>query len=262
MRANRIKEIWQQGGAVVNGWLSIPNAFSAELMAHQGWDSLVVDMQHGVVDYQAGVNMLTAISTTNTVPLVRVPWLDPGILMKSLDAGAYGVICPMISTREQAEALVSATHYPPLGSRSFGPIRALLYAGADYPKHANDTIITFAMIETKEALDNLDDILSVEGLDAIYVGPSDLSNALGCTPKLDQEEKPVVEAIDLIINRAKAHGVRAGIHNMTPEYALKMIDKGYQFVTIASESRLMVGACQEVLAKMRDGKKVDDGGVY
>ena len=119
--------------------------------------------------------MLQAISTTDTVPVVRVPWLEPGILMKTLDAGAYGVICPMVNTREDAQKLVAWTHYAPRGTRSFGPVRALLYGGADYPQHANDTIVTFAMIETAQALDNLDEILSVEGLDAVYIGPSDLS---------------------------------------------------------------------------------------
>jgi 4-hydroxy-2-oxoheptanedioate aldolase len=141
MRENRIRSLWSQGEAAVNGWLAIPSAFSAETMAHAGWDSLTIDMQHGVIDYQAAVNMLTAISTTPTVPIVRVPWLDPGIIMKMLDAGAYGVICPMVNTREDAEKLVAATHYPPRGTRSFGPIRALLYAGADYARHANDTVI-------------------------------------------------------------------------------------------------------------------------
>eukprot|EP01136_Pigoraptor_vietnamica_P001471 Opistho-1_new@28150 len=109
MRSNRLREIWAGGGAVVNGWLAIPNSFSAETMAHQGWDSLTIDLQHGVVDYQAMIPMLQAISTTDTVPVVRVPWLEPGILMKTLDAGAYGVICPMVNTREDAQKLVAYT---------------------------------------------------------------------------------------------------------------------------------------------------------
>ncbi len=261
MRENRIRTIWKNGGAVVNGWLAIPSAFSAETMAHQGWDSLTIDMQHGVVDYQTAVNMFTAISTTAAAPMARVPWLDPGIIMKVLDAGAYAIICPMVNTREDAEKLVAATHYPPRGNRSFGPIRALLYAGGDYPTHANDTVVAFAMIETRQALDNLDDILSVEGLDAVYIGPADLSLALGCTPKFDQDEAPVVEAIDHILARAKAHGVVAGIHNGTPEYALKMIHKGFQFVTIASDARLMAAGAQQTLAKMR-GKGASAGGGY
>lgn len=222
-------------------------------MAHQGWDSLTIDIQHGVVDYQAAVNMLTAISTTDTVPMVRVPWLDPGILMKALDAGAYAVICPMINTAEDAEKLVAATHYPPRGTRSFGPIRALLYGGADYPEHANDTIVAFAMIETRQGLDNLEEILKVPGLDAIYIGPSDLSLALGCKPTFDDVDKPAAEAIDYILAKAKEHGVIAGIHNGTPEFALQRIAKGFQFVTIASDARLMAAGSQQVLGKMRNG---------
>ena len=251
MRENNIRRIWKSGGAVVNGWCAIPSSFSAETMAHQGWDSLTVDLQHGVVDYQTAVTMLQAISTTATMPFVRVPWLEPGIVGKVLDAGAYGVICPMINTRADAERLVGACRYPPKGYRSFGPIRALLYGGADYPKHANDTVIVFAMIETREALNNLDEILTVPGLDAIYVGPADLSNSLGCTPKFDQDEKPVLDAIDVIVTKAKKHGVVAGIHNGTPEYAQKMIDKGFRFVTIASDARLMAAKAQEVIGKMR-----------
>ena len=253
MRENRIRTIWKSGGAVINGWLAIPSAFSAETMAHQGWDSLTVDLQHGVVDYQAAVNMFTAISTTGTMPVARVPWLDPGILMKVLDAGAYAVICPMVNTRADAERLVAATHYPPRGTRSFGPIRAMLYAGADYPQHANDTVVAFAMIETKEALDNLDDILDVDGLDAIYIGPSDLSLALGCKPTFDDVDPPAAEAIDHILARAKARGVVAGIHNGTPEAALKRIAKGFQFVTISSDARLMAAGAAQVMARMRAG---------
>jgi 4-hydroxy-2-oxoheptanedioate aldolase len=251
MRENILRRLWGEGRAAVNGWCAIPSSFSAETMAHQGWDSVTVDLQHGVIDYQTAVTMLQAISTTPAVPLVRVPWLEPGIIGKVLDAGAYGVICPMVNNRAEAERLITACRYPPKGSRSFGPIRALLYAGPDYPKHANDTVIVFAMIETRDALNNLDEILSVPGLDAIYIGPADLSNALGCTPKFDQDEKPVVDAIDLIVTKAKQHGVFAGIHNGTPEYAQKMIDKGFRFVTIGSDARLIATKATEILGKMR-----------
>ncbi len=253
MRNNRLREIWRCGGAAVNGWLAIPSSFSAETMAHQGWDALTIDLQHGVVDYQAMLPMLQAISTTPTVPVVRVPWLEPGILMKTLDAGAYAVICPMINTREDAQRLVAYTHYAPQGTRSFGPVRALLYGGADYPRHANETIVTFAMIETAAALDNLDDILSVPGLDAIYIGPSDLSLALGCTPTFDDLDPKAAEAVDHVLARAKAHGVVAGIHNGTPEAALQRIAKGFQFVTVSSDARLMAAGAQQVMGRMRAG---------
>jgi 4-hydroxy-2-oxoheptanedioate aldolase len=262
MRDNRLRTIWKSGGAVVNGWLAIANSFSAETMAHQGWDSLTIDLQHGMVDYQAMIPMLQAISTTSTVPVVRVPWLEPGILMKALDAGAYGVICPMVNTREDAQKLVAYTHYAPRGTRSFGPIRAFLYSGADYPDHANDTIVTFAMIETAQALDNLDAILSVEGLDAIYIGPSDLSLALGCNPTFDDVDPKAAQAIDHILDRAKAHGVVAGIHNGSTEAALKRIAKGFQFVTVSSDARLMAAGAQQVMARMRSGLPPQSGGSY
>ncbi len=248
-----MREIWAAGGAVVNGWLAIPNSFSAETMAHQGWDSLTIDLQHGVVDYQAMIPMLQAVSTTNTVPVVRVPWLEAGILMKALDAGAYGVICPMVNTRADAEKLVAYTHYAPRGTRRFGPVRALLYGGADYPQHANDTIVAFAMIETAQALENLDDILSTPGLDAVYIGPSDLSLALGCTPTFDDLDPKAADAVQHILARAKAHGVVAGIHNGSPEAALKRIGMGFQFVTVSSDARLMAAGAQQIVKTMRGG---------
>ena len=251
MRENTLKKIWARGEAAVNGWLSIPSAFSAEVMAHQGFDSLTVDMQHGVVDYQVAVTMLQGISTTPVIPLARVPWNDPARLMKILDAGVYGVICPMVNTREQAEALVQACKYPPRGYRSWGPVRASIYAGADYGDRANQDLIVMPMIETAEALKNLDDILTVPGVDAIYVGPSDLSLALGCKPRLDQTDAPVVEAQQQIVEACKRHGVIAGIHNATAAYALKMVAAGYQFVTLASDNRFLAAKAAEEVAVMR-----------
>lgn len=251
MRENRLRQLWADDRAAVNGWLAIPDGFAAETMAHQGWDTLTIDLQHGVVDYQAMVGMLQAISTTATTPLVRVPWLEPGILMKTLDAGAYGVICPMVNTADDAAKLVAWTSYAPRGTRSFGPIRALLYAGADYPQHADRTIVRFAMIETAQALDKLDAILSVEGLDAVYVGPGDLSLSLGCKPSFDDVEPKVAQAIEHILDRARAHGLVAGIHNGTPEAALARVAKGFRFVTVSSDARIIAAGSQQILARMR-----------
>ena len=152
-RANRVRELWQAGKPVINSWLGIPSSFSAEVMAHAGWDSLVVDMQHGMIDYQMMVTMLQGISTTETVPLVRVPWNDPAHIQKALDAGAYGIICPMINNRAEAEKFVGSMRYAPLGYRSSGPIRASLYGGADYHAKANDIVVAFGMIETVEAIE-------------------------------------------------------------------------------------------------------------
>lgn len=252
MRPNLLRKIWSEGKVAVNGWLAIPNGFATETMAHQGWDSLTVDMQHGVVDYQAMVGMLQAISTTNTVPIVRVPWLEPGILMKSLDAGAYAVICPMVNTREDAQKLVAWTTYAPRGTRSFGPVRAMLYGGSDYPQHANDTIVRFAMIETAQALDNLDQIMSVEGLDAVYIGPTDLSLSLGCRPNMDEPDPKAQQAMAHVLERAKAHGLIAGIHNFGTKAALERIAMGFQFVTIGSDARFIAAGAQQIVKTMRD----------
>jgi 4-hydroxy-2-oxoheptanedioate aldolase len=251
MRPNTLRQIWQRGEAAVNGWLAIPSAFSAEVMAHQGFDSLTIDMQHGVVDYQVAVTMLQAIATTGVVPLARVPWNDPGHIMKILDAGAYGIVCPMVNTPEQAEALVAACRYPPRGYRSWGPVRASLYAGADYGDHANDEIVVMPMIETAEALKNLDAILSVPGVDAVYVGPSDLSLALGLKPRLDQTDPPVVEAQQQILDACRRHRVVAGIHNATAAYASRMVAAGYRFVTLASDSRFLAAKAAEEIAAIR-----------
>jgi len=262
MRENRLRTMWKADQAAVNGWLAIPNSFSTEVMAHQGWDTLTIDVQHGMIDYQAMVTMLQAISTTSTVPVVRVPWLEPGIIMKTLDAGAYGVICPMINTREDAQKFVAWTSYAPMGTRSNGPIRALLYGGSDYQANANDTIVRFAMIETAQALDNLDSILSVEGLDAVYIGPSDLSLALGCRPVFDDVDPPVAQAMDHILARAKAHGIVAGVHNGRADVALARIAKGFRFVTVSSDARLMAAGAQQVMAAMRAAPAAAGSGSY
>jgi 4-hydroxy-2-oxoheptanedioate aldolase len=251
MRENALRQAWATGKRTVNGWLSMPSGFAAEVMAHQGWDSLTIDLQHGLIDYQAAVGMLQAISTTGVVPMVRVPWLDPGILMKMLDAGAYGVICPMINGAAEVEQLVRACRYPPRGMRSMGPIRANLYAGADYVRHANDTVLVLAMIETAQALDELEAILAVPGLDGVYVGPSDLSNALGCPPVLDPEAPEVVRTIEHVLARTKARGLFAGIHTGGPAYSRRMHALGFDFVSVASDARLLAQKSQEVLAEIR-----------
>ena len=212
-RPNGVREAWREGRAVINSWLGIPSSFSAEVMASMGWDSLVVDMQHGMIDYQMMVTMLQGISTTDTVPMVRVPHNEPILTLKLLDAGAYGVICPMINSRAEAEALVSSCRYPPRGSRSMGPNRAVLYGGADYWQHSNDEVLLFAMIETRAAVKNLADIVSVDGIDGVYVGPSDLGMSMGKTPPtLDPQDPEMLKTIKHICDVTRKHGKIAGVH--------------------------------------------------
>ena len=238
MRVNRVKEIWKKEQVAIGGWLSIPSGISTEIMSHQEWDVLTIDMQHALVSVSDMVSMITAISTTNVTPFVRVPWLEPGIIMKALDAGSFGVICPMINTREDAEQFVSYCRYAPQGTRSFGPGRTVLYAGNDYAMQANETILTLAMIETQTALENLAGILKVEDLAAVFVGPSDLGLSLGYAPG-NHEEPVLLEAIETILKKAKSNGKRAGIYTLTPEYAKRMIKLGFDYVAISSDARML-----------------------
>jgi len=263
VRKNKLKEIFKKGGSAINGWLQIPNSFTAELMANQSWDSLTLDMQHGVIDYSHAISMLQAISTTNVVPLARVNWNEPGQIMKILDAGAYGIICPMVSNRKEAENFVQACMYPPRGYRSYGPIRGLVYGGPDYADEANNEILKFAMIETKESLDNLDEIMQTPGLDGIYIGPADLSLAIGEKPSFDKPEgDPVYEVIMKILEHAKKNKIIAGIQNGQPEYADKMIKKGFQLVTIGTDQRFMTAAAKAALGIIRKDQKKDTGKGY
>ena len=253
MRANRVREAWAAGRAAINGWCGIPSGFAAELMAHMGWDSVVVDMQHGVVDYQQMVSMLQGISTTEATPMVRVPWNDPAHIMKALDAGAYGIICPMINNREECEKFVGACRYAPKGYRSSGPIRSMLYGGPDYQEKADETIIAFAMIETVEAVRNLDEILSTPGLDAVYVGPSDLSITMGLPPGLDKEVEQMMSALKTILDACRRHGVKAGIHTGAPAYAKKMIAMGFDFTTVMGDVAFIRAGAQWAMGQMREG---------
>lgn len=255
MRKNRLKEIFKEGKAVVNGWLQIPSSLTAEIMVNQNWDSLTLDMQHGLIDYKSAISMLQTFSSSKTVPLVRVNWNEPGQIMKVLDAGAYGVICPMVNNRKEAEKFVQACMYPPFGYRSYGPIRGLIYGGTDYAEKANEEIIKFAMIETNESLSNLDEIMQTPNLDGIYVGPGDLSMALGKKPSFDKPETdPVYTVIMKVLDHAKKNNIIAGIQNDKPEYAKKMISKGFQFVTIGSDKKYMATGSSEALNKIKEIK--------
>ena len=252
MRENRVRSIWGEGGVVLNGWLHVPSPFSVEVMAHAGYDSLTIDMQHGPPDVGSAVPMLQAISTTEVVPFARVGWNEPGPIMKLLDAGCYGIICPMIEGRKDAEAFVGACRYPPDGYRSYGPFRANLYGGPDYAANANETVVTMAMVETRAAVDDLEGILSVPGLDAVFVGPSDLGQALGFGPGMDREEPEMLEAIERIVGSAREKGLGAGIFCGSTEYAGRAIDLGFNFVNVASDVRLMAGAASAAVSALRE----------
>lgn len=250
MREIRIRRLWAQDRPVVNGWLHIPSGWSAELMAHAGWDSLTVDLQHGPVDLGQCIAMFQAISTTEVTPLARVPWNDPADIMRVLDAGAMGVICPMVNNREECERFVGACRYQPQGYRSMGPTRVSVYAGPDYVQHANQAVIAMAMVETREALERIEEIVSTPGLDAIYIGPSDLSMSLRGRPGVDFTDGEMLDAIRTICRAARAHGVVPGIHCGSPAYARRMIEEGFRFVTLLSDGRILARAAQALVAEM------------
>ena len=247
----RLIDTWAAGKAAVNGWLAIPNTVTAELTARADLDSVTVDLQHGLIDYQAALSMLQAVSASGVTPLARAPWLEPGIIMKLLDAGALGIICPMINTAEDAENLVRYTRYAPRGVRSFGPTRAAVIYGAQFWAQANDTVVTLAMIETTEALENLDAIVSTPDLSGVYIGPSDLSLSMGHTPKLDHDQPEVLAAIGRICEAAHRAGIKAGIHCLSPGYAKTMIEAGFDLVTVGSDFRIYVTALDDAVTAVR-----------
>ena len=181
MRSNKVKDIWQDGGTALCGWMASESPLLAETIGVSGVDAVVVDLQHGASDMHNLMSMMQAISATPAVPMVRLPGNVPETIMKALDFGAYGLICPLVNNADEARALVDASRYPPQGVRSFATARVFNYAGADYFAHANDAIMRLAMVETRDGLDNIEEILAVDGLDGIFVGPTDLAIALGMT---------------------------------------------------------------------------------
>ncbi|MCR9257464.1 MAG: aldolase/citrate lyase family protein [Alphaproteobacteria bacterium] len=251
MRPNKLKQLWAEGKAATNVWASLNAPVATEALAHSGADAVVVDLQHGMIGESDAIHMLQAISTTDTVPFARCPWNEPGIIMKLLDGGAYGIICPMINTAEEAARFVSYCKYPPDGQRSSGPVRATMYAGADYVANANAEIVTLAMIETKAGLDNLDAICATPGLDGVFIGPSDLALALGRKPGPDSEDPVTLEAIDRILAAAKAAGKVTGIFCASSEYAQRMIDKGMAFVTVTNDVSLLMKVPAQMIAALK-----------
>ena len=251
MRENAALKTWREGGQTVGCWLSMANAYSAEAMARMGFDWVCVDLQHGLVDYHDLTYMLPAISNSDTTPLVRVPWNEPYEILKALDAGAYGVIVPMVNDRAEAERAVDACRYPPKGHRSFGPIRAAMYGGKGYAAEANDQIACIAMIETEAGINNLDEILSTPGLDGVYIGPSDLALALGMAPRGDNDDPKHAAVVQRILDACGKHGVAAGIHTSSLEYTQRYLKAGFNFVTLGTDSGFMMSAAGRELAAAR-----------
>lgn len=251
MRKNILKQKVADGQPIANGWLAIPSSYSAEAMGHQGFDSVTVDLQHGMIGFEAAVAMLQALSSTPAVPLARVSKNDYALVMQLLDAGAYGIICPMISTPQDARDFASFCRYPPMGQRSFGPARGLLYGGADYFQHANNEILALAMIETREAVANADTILATGGIDGIYIGPNDLCLAYGQPPSPEPKDPAMADVILNMAARARAVDKIAGIFCSGGDGASGRIRDGFHMVTPGNDVGLLSRASKDALATIR-----------
>lgn len=246
-----LKQHLASGGKAVNGWCSIPSTVTAEIVARAGYDTVSIDLQHGLIDYQMALAMLQAVDGLGMPTLCRVPWNEPGIIMKALDAGFTGIICPMINTREEAERFAASCRYAPAGARSFGPTRAMQVHGADYARTANGFITTFAMIETAQAMESLDAILAVDGIDAVYIGPSDLGLSLGFAPTL-LPEPAVREAIATIRDKTVQAGKLAAIHCGSAEMVREMLETGFHLATLLTDARMFTNTVATALAEARN----------
>ena len=250
MRTNPMRDRWAAGEAALGGWLAIPSAFSAEIVARCDLDYVCVDTQHGLVDYSDSWKMLQAVNLGSATPLVRVPWNEPGIIGKSLDAGGRGIIVPMVNTRAEAEAAVRACRYAPDGGRSYGPARVVRQEGPGYFAGANADVAVIPMIETVEAIANLDDILSVPGVDAVYVGPSDLSVSLGLAPGNNDGTAAFDDSLATIVAGCRRHGVVAGCHTVS-ELCQRRIEQGFAMITITSDTTALSRALADELRRAR-----------
>ncbi len=253
MKLQSINKCWQNNKCVINGWCSIPSTVTAEIMSLKNFDSLTVDLQHGLIDYQIALNMLQAINIKNLTPMARVPWNEPGIIMKLLDAGFLGIICPMINNSKDANEFVKTTKYVPNGFRSSGPTRAMLIHGDDYHNESNEKIITFAMVETEEGLDNIDEITETDNLTGIYIGPSDLSVSMGLSPGLDRTEEKIINAINKIQMSCKKNNKKIGIHCLSPEYLNNKIKDGFDLVTLGTDVRFFNEILTNKLNSVKSG---------
>ena len=250
MTAKRL-DPWKNSQPIVNGWLAIPSAYAAETMAQAGWDSLTVDLQHGVQDYASLVECLRGIELHGVFPMVRAAWNDPATIGKALDAGAWGVICPMVNTADDAVRFVRSCRYPPHGDRSFGPIRAAIYGEVGSYRKESANVRCIAMIETREAVENLESILDVPGLDGVYVGPGDLGLSYGYEPRLDRDEQELLAIFERIAKEAQRRGIRPGIHTASPAYAAKAVAMGFSLVTVGSDSGYIITGARQAVADVR-----------
>lgn len=256
-----LRKKWSAGENTLGVWLSIPSAVSAEAAARAGFDYVCIDTQHGLIEYSDAVPMIQAILLGGSIPIVRVPWNEPGIIGKMLDAGAHGIIVPMVNSVTEAEQVVRSARYAPQGSRSYGPAAASLRVEQPYIDWAADNVAVIPMIETVSAVENLDAILAVDGIDAIYVGPADLSISLGLAPQNNDGIAAFDDALATIAAACERAGVVAGIHAsaaLTPA----RLDRGFQMVTVTSDLVSLRAGLAADLAQVRGADAEQSDSIY
>lgn len=247
MRPNAVKQLLKEGKPAIGSFLNIPSIASAEIMANVGFDWLVVDTEHGAIDVKTMHDMFIAISTTNTVPMCRVRENDPIDIKQALDAGAYGLIIPMVNSPEEAERAVKSCKYAPEGFRGAGPGRWRYYGGADYQQHANEEVLVGIQIEHIDAVNRVDEILSVPGIDLVHMGPGDLAWSMGLGKGLGEKDPAHAEAMLKVLDAAKRHGIPIGNAVRNVQDAPKMREMGYQFLMMMNDVNLLAGAAAEAL---------------
>ncbi|WP_374526710.1 HpcH/HpaI aldolase/citrate lyase family protein [Novosphingobium sp.] len=245
-----LKSRWKNGDVTLGAWCNIPSSLSAEILAKGGFDWVLVDMQHGCMDYSVAVEMIRAIDLAGIAPLVRVPWNEPGIVGRMLDAGAMGIVAPMIQNADEARRLVEACLYPPLGRRSLGPIRVMARDGAGYVSSANERVCVIPMIETVEALTAVEEIAAVPGVDALFVGPFDLSFSLGLRPGDNDGDPKFDEALVRINAAARTNGVATAVLS-TARLAPLRARQGFQMISVMTDSQALAAAAQTNLSDAR-----------
>ena len=255
MRRNPMRERWAAGEPAIGGWLGIPSSYAAEIVARCDFDYVCVDIQHGLLDYGDAWHMLQAINLGSATPVVRVPWNEPGIIGRSLDSGARGIVVPMVNTRAEAEAAVQYCRYAPDGSRSYAGTRVVRQEGSDYFANANTDVAVIPMVETAEAVDNLDEILSVPGVDAVYVGPSDLSVTLGLSPGNNDGEPAFDAAVAKILDGCARHDVIAGCHTVS-ELCQRRIEQGFRMITVTADTVALTRGLDDELRRARGQERV------
>ena len=255
--AASLKSRWDAGEVTLGAWCMIPGALTAEALARNGFDWVLIDMQHGCMDYETALSMIRAIDLASAVPIVHVPWNDPGIIGRVLDAGALGVVIPMIQSPDDARRAVEACLYPPAGRRSFGPVRVGMRDGARYFLEANARVAVIPMIETAEALASVEDIAAVPGVDALFVGPFDLSVALGLPPG-DNDGKPAFDAaIAKVAAAARNAGVATAVLSNAKVAPLR-IDQGFQMISVTTDISALTMATRMDLETVRAARTKGD----